>query len=207
MNTFGRIFRITTFGESHGAGIGVVVDGCPAGLKLDLDAIQHQLDRRKPGQNKITTQRKESDRFQLLSGTVDAITTGAPMAFMVWNEDQRSKDYDHIAQQFRPSHADYAYYAKYGIRDHRGGGRSSARETVARCIGGAIAAQLLAQEAGMAFEAWVSGVGTLRYAEMPEAFALETEAQRLVRCPDPETAEAMVTAIKAARKAGDSLGG
>ncbi|MEM6271351.1 MAG: chorismate synthase [Bacteroidota bacterium] len=207
MNTFGHVFRITSFGESHGRGIGVVVDGCPAGLQLDRAAIQHELNRRRPGQNKITTQRKEPDQFELLSGTVDNITTGAPLAFMVWNQDQRSKDYDHIAQQFRPSHADYTYFAKYGIRDHRGGGRSSARETIARVIGGAVARQMLARACGMEFRAWVSQVGEIDYPGWPAAFILETEDQKMVRCPDPATSTAMVEAIKAARKAGDSLGG
>jgi chorismate synthase len=207
VNSFGKIFRITSFGESHGRGIGCVVDGCPAGLKLDMDAIQHELNRRKPGQNNITTQRKEDDRFEVLSGVVGNVTTGAPMAFMVWNQDQRSKDYDHIENQFRPSHADYTYFAKYGVRDHRGGGRSSARETIARVIGGSVARQLLAYTCGMQFLGWVSSVSDIEYTEWPTSIQLESEDSRLVACPDAAVASQMVTAIRAARKAGDSLGG
>lgn len=207
MNSFGHLYRITSFGESHGAGIGVVIDGCPAGLQLDLAAIQHQLDRRKPGQSRITTQRKEADQFEVLSGLVGDVTSGAPLAFFVRNEDQRSADYGHIAQQFRPSHADYTYHTKYGIRDHRGGGRSSARETIARVIGGAVAQQLLARVAGVRIEAWVSAVGALTYADMPATIDFHDENMEMVRCPDPEMAAQMVAAIDAARKAGDSLGG
>jgi chorismate synthase len=207
MNTFGRLYRITSFGESHGAGIGVVIDGCPAGLPLDLAAIQHQLDRRKPGQSRITTQRKEADQFEVLSGLVGNTTSGAPLAFFVRNEDQRSTDYGHIEQQFRPSHADYTYHTKYGIRDHRGGGRSSARETIARVIGGAVAQQLLARVAGVRVEAWVSAVGTLTYADMPATIDFHDENMEMVRCPDSAMAAQMVAAIDHARKSGDSLGG
>lgn len=207
MNTFGTLFTITSFGESHGRGVGVVVDGCPAGLALDFDAIQSDLDRRKPGQSKITTQRKEPDRFEVLSGLVDGTTTGSPIACMVWNKDQRSKDYSHIEQKFRPSHADFTYFSKYGIRDHRGGGRSSARETIARVIGGAIARQLLAKTCGMEFEAWVSGVGPLELPGWPEDISFKGEAGNMVRCPDVDMAEKMVALITEARKEGDSLGG
>ncbi len=215
MNSFGRIFKITSFGESHGAGIGVVIDGCPAGLALDLEAIQYELDRRKPGQNRLMTQRKESDTFEVLSGLVENVTSGAPMAFLVRNEDQRSTDYAHIAQQFRPSHADYTYFAKYGIRDHRGGGRSSARETIARVIGGAVARQLLAQACGMRFQAWVSAVGQVTWEGRPASEAPSeagehspvSQDSEMVRCPDPVAATQMVSAIDAARKDGDSLGG
>jgi chorismate synthase len=216
MNTFGTQFRITSFGESHGAGIGVVIDGCPAGLKLDLASVQRELDRRKPGQSRLTTQRKESDTLEVLSGLVGEITSGAPMAFLVRNEDQRSQDYDQIAQQFRPSHADYTYFAKYGLRDARGGGRSSARETIARVIGGAVARQLLAQACDMRFQAWVCAVGTVAWEGMPPADYDEADgvgddgtptAAALVRCPDMAAAELMVAAIDAARAAGDSLGG
>ncbi|MEL7343013.1 MAG: chorismate synthase, partial [Bacteroidota bacterium] len=157
-NTFGTLYSITTFGESHGAGIGVVIDGCPAGLALDLEAIQADLDRRKPGTSRITTQRKEPDTFELLSGHIGNVTTGAPLGFFVRNQNVRSKDYDHLAFAFRPSHADYAYYAKYGLRDHKGGGRSSARETVARVIGGAIAKQLLSRVSDIKIEAWVQQI-------------------------------------------------
>lgn len=224
MNSFGNIFKITSFGESHGAGIGVVVDGCPSGLELDLMAIQADLDRRRPGQSRITTQRKEPDAFELLSGTVGTVTTGSPLAFFVRNKDQRSKDYDHISQQFRPSHADFTYFNKYKIRDHRGGGRSSARETIARVIGGGVAKQLLAKVAGIRIDAWVSHVGEIGWLDWPGGdkefgeggalpgsgsgvLHLETEASQMVRCPDAATAERMVAAIDAARKDGDSLGG
>lgn len=207
MNSFGNLFKITSFGESHGAGIGVVVDGCPAGLALDLDEIQSDLDRRKPGQSKITTQRKEADRFEVLSGLVEGTTTGSPIACMVWNKDQRSKDYSHIEQKFRPSHADYTYFTKYGIRDHRGGGRSSARETIARVIGGAIARQMMRQVQGTTFEAWVSAVGHLELPGWPEEIRFEGEAANMVRCPDPDMAEQMVALIDGIRKEGDSLGG
>ncbi|MDX2286336.1 MAG: chorismate synthase [Bacteroidia bacterium] len=206
-NTFGRLFAITTFGESHGAGVGVIVDGCPAGLRLDLEEIQRELDRRKPGQSRITTQRKEEDRFELLSGHVDGVTTGAPMAFLVRNGNARSQDYDHLAHAFRPSHADYTYTAKYGFRDHRGGGRSSARETLARVIGGAVAKQLLRAACGMAFEAWVQQIHHLVYDEEPETVAFATEYAEAVRCPDPAMAEAMFRHIDEIRKQGDSVGG
>ncbi|MFM2375965.1 MAG: chorismate synthase [Bacteroidota bacterium] len=221
MNSFGNIFRITSFGESHGAGIGVVIDGCPAGLDLDLNAIQHQLDLRRPGQSRIATQRSETDRLESLSGLSVGVTTGAPLAFLVRNEDHRPEDYGFLAQQFRPSHADYTYFAKYGIRDVRGGGRSSARETIARVIGGAVARQLLAKTCGMRFRAWVSAVG-----EVEEGSSLGSTGEHvsrwlsaggedgfsegnceMVRCPDPELAVQMIAAIDAARAAGDSLGG
>lgn len=207
-NSFGNLFRFTTFGESHGTAMGVVVDGCPAGLKLDMDAIQVDLDRRKPGQNRISSQRKESDRVELLSGTINGMTTGAPLAFLVRNEDQRSADYDHIEQVFRPSHADFTYFAKYGIRDHRGGGRSSARETLCRVIAGGVAKQLLFQATGMRFEAWVKSVGEISWDGWPtEGFGLETEFAEATRCPDLAKAGEMYAAIDAARLAGDSLGG
>lgn len=206
-NSFGRIFRFTTFGESHGAGIGVVIDGCPAGLDLDLEAIQLDLDRRKPGQSKIVTQRKESDRFEVLSGLVGTVTSGAPIACFIRNENQRSKDYDHIEQIFRPSHADFTYYSKYGIRDHRGGGRSSARETAARVIAGGIAKQLLSKVAGVHVHAWVQAVHDIAMQSPPDSMDLLTEDQKMVRCPDPELASKMVAAIQEARKEGNSLGG
>ncbi|MGY8989455.1 MAG: chorismate synthase, partial [Flavobacteriales bacterium] len=142
-NTFGKVFRLTTFGESHGVAIGGVIDGCPAGLELDFEAVQKQLDRRRPGQSKITTQRKESDAVQFLSGTFEGVTTGTPIGFIIKNEDAKSKDYSHVKDAFRPSHADFTYQVKYGIRDYRGGGRSSARETACRVVAGAIAQQLL----------------------------------------------------------------
>ena len=159
-NTFGEIFRITTFGESHGAALGVIIDGCPAGLKIDTAFIQAELDRRKPGQSAIVTQRKEADEFEILSGIFEGVTQGTPIGILIRNEDQKSKDYDHIKDSFRPSHADFTYDAKYGSRDYRGGGRSSARETAARVAAAAIAKQLL-NHFGIEVQAYVSKVGTI----------------------------------------------
>ena len=165
MNTYGHLFRITTFGESHGLAVGVVIDGCPAGLELDLDFIQQELDRRRPGQSAIVSQRKETDTIQILSGVFEGKTTGTPLAMLVWNEDAKSKDYSHIADKFRPSHADYTYQMKYGIRDYRGGGRSSARETLARVAAGAVAKLCLKKLAGVEIQAYVSQVGTIKLAQ------------------------------------------
>ena len=205
-STYGTVFKLSTFGESHGPGIGVVIDGCPAGLAFDTDFIQHELDRRKPGQSRITTQRREADEFEVLSGVFEGRTQGTPIALLIRNTDQRSKDYGHIAEQFRPSHADYTYQTKYGSRDYRGGGRSSARETAARVAAGAVAKLLLAQQ-GVRIQAYVSQVGTLKlgkpYAELNLALAEENA----VRCPDPETAERMFQYIDDIRKRGDSIGG
>ena len=205
-SAYGKIFRISTFGESHGPGIGVVIDGCPAGLAFDTDFIQHELDRRKPGQSRITTQRREADEIEVLSGVFEGKTQGTPIALLIRNTDQRSKDYGHIAEQFRPSHADYTYQTKYGSRDYRGGGRSSARETAARVAAGAVAKLLLTQQ-GVQIQAYVSQVGTLKlnkpYAELNLALAEENA----VRCPDPETAERMFQYIDDIRKRGDSIGG
>ena len=206
-NTFGNLFRISSFGESHGEGIGVVIDGCPSGILLDRSFIQNELNRRKPGQSKITTQRKEPDEFELLSGHVNDTTTGAPLAFFVRNTNARSKDYDHISQQFRPSHADYTYFAKYKVRDHRGGGRSSARETVARVIGGAVAQLYLQQVSQMRIEAWVHSIHQLSLDRLPQQIAFATEFERIIRCPDPDMAEQMYKRIDAARKSGNSVGG
>ncbi|WP_342647412.1 chorismate synthase [Mucilaginibacter sp. CSA2-8R] len=208
-NSFGQLFRITTFGESHGVAIGVIIDGCPAGLSVDLDYIQAELDKRKPGQSKITTQRKESDTVQILSGTFEGKTTGTPIAMLIPNEDQRSKDYTHNTDVFRPSHADYTYFTKYGIRDHRGGGRSSARETAARVAAGAIAKQLLKTQ-GIDVLAHVSGVGTIEAPNISITSAQEFEALReanIVRCADPATAEEMIARIDEVRKQGDTIGG
>jgi chorismate synthase len=205
-SNYGTIFKISTFGESHGVGIGVIVDGCPAGVPFDLDFIQSELSRRKPGQSRITTQRQEDDAFEVLSGVFEGKTTGTPIAMVIRNTDQRSKDYGHIADQFRPSHADYTYQAKYGIRDHRGGGRSSARETAARVAAGALA-KLALQTLGISITAYVSKVGTLAldksYHELDLAIA-ETNA---VRCPDSDMAAKMFDYIDAIRKEGDSIGG
>ncbi len=207
VNSFGNIFRITSFGESHGAGVGVVIDGCPSGLPIDLEGIQAELDRRKPGQSRITTQRKESDEFVLYSGHVDHVTTGAPLCFFVPNTNARSKDYNHLAQNFRPSHADYTYFQKYKVRDHRGGGRSSARETIARVIGGAVAKQLLAQISDISIEAWVQSIHEISLDSIPGKIELKTSYQQAVRCPDAVVAERMYHFIDEIRKAGDSVGG
>ena len=205
-STYGTLFKIATFGESHGAAIGVTIDGCPAGLAFDTDFIQAELTRRKPGQSRITTQRREADEFEVLSGVFEGITQGTPIALIIRNTDQRSKDYGHIAQQFRPSHADYTYQTKYGTRDYRGGGRSSARETAARVAAGAVAKLLLRQQ-GVEIRAYVSQVGTLKlektYLDMDLALAGEND----VRCPDPDTAERMFALIDDTRKRGDSIGG
>ena len=208
-NSFGQLFRITTFGESHGAAIGVIIDGCPANLEIDSDFIQSELDKRKPGQSRITTQRKESDTVQILSGVFEGRSTGTPIALLISNEDQRSKDYSHNQDTFRPSHADYTYQVKYGIRDHRGGGRSSARETAARVAAGAIA-KLLLKQSGIEIFAHVSAVGTIDAPNLePESLQelLEIRESNLVRCVDPATAHQMTEYIDQIRKAGDTVGG
>lgn len=205
-SSFGKIFKITTFGESHGSGIGLILEGCPAGLEIDLDFIQQELDRRKPGQSKITTQRKESDTFQILSGVFEGKATGTAMAIFVPNEDAKSKDYVHIADKFRPSHADYTYFAKYGIRDYRGGGRSSARETVARVVGGAIA-KLILQNFDIEVTAYVSQVGHLKLSQKYQSLDFEHIEQNPVRCPDLTLASEMENFIKQIRKEGDTIGG
>lgn len=204
-NIFGKIFSITTFGESHGAGIGVIIDGCPAGLEIDEAFIQSELDRRKPGQSKITTQRKEEDKFKILSGVFEGKSTGAPIAIVIENTDQRSKDYSHIAESFRPSHADYTYEAKYGVRDYRGGGRSSARETAARVAGGAIA-KLLLKKSGVQINAFVSQVGEIKVPHYTSLDLTKTE-DTIVRCPDAATAEQMITLIDQVRLQRDTIGG
>jgi chorismate synthase len=205
-STYGKIFKISTFGESHGAGIGVVVEGCPAGVDFDTDFIQSELTRRKPGQSRITTQRKEADEFEVLSGVFEGKTTGTPIALIIRNEDQRSKDYSHIAAQFRPSHADYTYQAKYGVRDYRGGGRSSARETAARVAAGALAKLLLANF-GVNIQAYVSQVGGMKLDKSYTELDLTETENNAVRCPDPEMAAKMFTYIDDVRKKGDSIGG
>lgn len=205
-STYGTLFKISTFGESHGPAIGVVIDGCPAGLAFDTDFIQQELDRRKPGQSRITTQRREADEFEVLSGVFDGQTQGTPIALLIRNTDQRSKDYGHIARQFRPSHADYTYQTKYGSRDYRGGGRSSARETAARVAAGAVAKLLLAQQ-GVQIQAYVSQVGTLKLAKAYTELDLAKAEDNAVRCPDPDMAEQMFQYIDEVRKNGDSVGG
>src|ERR1700761_3957346 len=208
-NSFGQLFRITTFGESHGEAIGVIIDGCPAQLEVDLDYIQGELDKRRPGQSKITTQRKESDTVRILSGVFEGKTTGTPIMMLIPNEDQRSKDYNHNTDVFRPSHADYTYQTKYGIRDHRGGGRSSARETAARVAAGALA-KLLLKSQGIEIAAHVSSVGTINapnveITDVQEFINLREE--NIVRCGDPATAHEMIEFIDGIRKQGDTVGG
>lgn len=206
-STYGKLFKISTFGESHGAAVGVILDGCPAGIDFDMEFIQSELDRRKPGQSRITTQRREADEFQVLSGTFEGKTTGTPIAMMVWNGDQRSKDYTHIAQQFRPSHADFTYHVKYGgNRDYRGGGRSSARETVARVAAGAVA-KLVLKQIGVDIKAYVSQVGKLKLATPYQQLDLAEAENNAVRCPEPAMAQQMFDYIDETRKKGDSIGG
>lgn len=205
-NTFGQAFRISTFGESHGRGIGVVIDGCPAGLALDTEFIQAELDRRRPGQSSIVTQRQESDTVEILSGIFEGKSTGTPIGMVIYNADSRSKDYAHIADKFRPSHADYTYFAKYGLRDYRGGGRSSARETAARVAAGAVA-KLLLRHVGVTVQAYVSQVGALILDTPYQDLDLGLTEQNDVRCPDPAMAERMTTLIKQVRKDGDTIGG
>ncbi|AXE19154.1 chorismate synthase [Runella rosea] len=205
-STYGKIFKIATFGESHGAAIGVVVEGCPAGVTFDLAFIQQELDRRKPGQSRITTQRREADTVQVLSGVFEEKTTGTPISMVIWNEDQRSKDYSHIADQYRPSHADFTYQTKYGVRDYRGGGRSSARETAARVAAGALAKLVLA-DLGVTVQGYVSQVGKLKLEKEYHELDLSLTDSNAVRCPDPVMAQEMFDFIDAIRKQGDSIGG
>ena len=206
-NTFGTLFRLTTFGESHGPAIGGIIDGCPAGLDLNTEEVQHHLDRRRPGQSAIVTQRKEPDTVEFLSGIFEGKTTGTPIGFVIRNKDHKSMDYDHLKAAFRPSHADYTYIAKYGHRDHRGGGRSSARETACRVVAGAVAQQMLAHH-GIQVFGYVSQVGDIvmqkAHTELADLRAGEANE---VRCPDPETAETMIARIREVRKEGNTLGG
>ena len=204
-NSIGTIFKLTTFGESHGPAIGCILDGCPAGLTIDESFVQGELDRRKPGQSKITTQRKEDDTFKILSGVFEGKTTGTPIAIVIENQDQRSKDYSHIAETYRPSHADYTYDVKYGFRDYRGGGRSSARETAARVAAGAIA-KLLLKQFNVGVNAFVSQVGDIRAPHYQQLDLSLTESN-IVRCPHPETAEKMIALIDQVRLDRDTIGG
>lgn len=205
-NTFGHLFRITTFGESHGGAVGVVIDGCPPRVPISAEEIQRELDRRRPGQSKLVTQRRESDTVHILSGVFEGKTLGTPICLLVWNEDARPEAYESFRELYRPSHADYTYDAKYGIRDWRGGGRSSARETVGRVAAGAIAKKILCGQ-GVEIVGWVEKIHTLRAQVDPDTVALEQVEANPVRCPDPGVAEAMAQAIEQARKQGDSLGG
>ncbi|SKB75132.1 chorismate synthase [Maribacter arcticus] len=203
-NTFGTIFRVSTFGESHGKAIGGVIDGCPSGIELDLEAIQYDLDRRKPGQSAIVTQRKEPDEVEFFSGIFEGKTTGTPIGFAIHNTNQKSKDYGHIKDSYRPSHADYVYDKKYGFRDYRGGGRSSARETASRVVAGAIAKQFLK---GIEIQAYVSQVGDMKLDKDYKDLDLSLTESNAVRCPDPEMAMKMEEYIKSIKKAGDTIGG
>ena len=205
-NTTGTVFRVTTFGESHGKALGATIDGCPAGIEIDEQLIQKELDRRKPGQSRITTQRSEADQVEILSGVFEGKTTGTPIGLIIHNQDQRSKDYSHIADKYRPSHADYTYQEKYGVRDYRGGGRSSARETAARVAAGAIAKELLAK-AGIKAYAYVSAVGDLELKKPYQELDLDQIDSNIVRCPDAAMAERMIEYIDGVRKDRDTVGG
>ena len=206
MNTFGEIFRLTSFGESHGPAIGGVIDGMPAGISIDLGVVQHELDRRRPGQSALTTPRKESDRVEILSGLFEGKTTGTPIGFIIRNENQHSADYDNLRDLFRPSHADYTYYNKYGIRDHRGGGRASARETAARCVAGAFA-KIALQAYGIDVKAYTSQVGGIALPGTYKDYDLNAIESNAVRCPDAVTAEKMADLIKSVKAEGDTIGG
>ncbi|WP_108869254.1 chorismate synthase [Aquimarina aquimarini] len=203
-NTFGNLFKVTTFGESHGVAIGGIIDGCPSGVKLDFDAIQKELNRRKPGQSAIVTQRKEPDTVEFYSGIFEGVTTGTPIGFAIKNANQKSKDYSHIKDSYRPSHADYTYDQKYGVRDYRGGGRSSARETASRVVAGAVAKQVLSD---IKFDAYVSGVGAIKLDKKYNELDLSLTESNIVRCPDNEVADKMEAYIKQIRKEGDTVGG
>ncbi|MEB3271280.1 MAG: chorismate synthase [Synechococcus sp.] len=206
-SSFGTLFRISTFGESHGGGVGVIVDGCPPRLPLPLEAIQAELDRRRPGQSRITTPRQEEDRVEILSGLLEGVTLGTPIAMLVRNRDQRPQDYRDMEVAFRPSHADATYQAKYGIQARSGGGRASARETIGRVAAGAIAKQLLAHVAGSEVLAWVQRIHTIEAAIDPAAVNLEAIEANIVRCPDAQVAERMIERIEAIGREGDSCGG
>ncbi|MDD4923194.1 MAG: chorismate synthase, partial [Bacteroidales bacterium] len=205
-NTFGKIFNLTSFGESHGRGIGGIIDGCPAGIELDLSFIQKELNRRKPGQSNLTTSRDESDEVEFFSGIFEGKTTGTPIAFCIWNAKQRSGDYDSMKELYRPSHADYTYQQKYGIRDNRGGGRSSARETIARVVAGAIA-KLALNQLGIKITAFTSQVGSLKLEKNYSKYDFSQIEQNPVRCPDPEMAEKMAEMITKVKSKGDTIGG
>lgn len=205
-NSIGKIFRLTTFGESHGAAVGGVIDGYPSGIEVDLDFIQAELDRRRPGQSHLTTSRKESDKVEILSGLFEGKSTGTPIGFVVRNENQNSADYDDLKDVYRPSHADYTYQAKYGIRDYRGGGRSSARETLARVVAGAFA-KIALRQLGVKITAYTSQVGHIALPPYPADFDLTQIEKNPVRCPDPQYAEAMEQLIAQVKSEGDTIGG
>ena len=205
-NTFGKIYTLTSFGESHGPGVGGVIDGCPAGIELDTAFIQQELNRRKPGQSRIVTPRKEDDEVQFLSGIYEGKTTGTPIGFIIWNKNQHSADYDNMKEVYRPSHADYTYQMKYGIRDPRGGGRSSARETIARVVGGAIA-KLALRNYGVEIHAYTSQVGDLILPGSYADYDLSLAESNAVRCPDPTMAAQMEELIAGVKAKGDTVGG
>ena len=205
-NTSGTLFTLTTFGESHGEAVGGVVDGMPAGIEIDMDFIQHELDRRRPGQSNITTQRKEADRVELLSGVFEGRTTGCPIGFIVRNQNQHSQDYENLRTLFRPSHADFTYYNKYGTRDHRGGGRSSARITISRVVGGALA-KLVLRQLGISVTAYTSQVGPIALEHNYQHYDLLLAEQNAVRCPDIEKAREMEALIQQVKAEGDTIGG
>lgn len=205
-NTFGNIFTLTTFGESHGTAIGGVVDGMPAGIEIDMAFIQQELNRRRPGQSSITTSRKESDTVELLSGVFEGRSTGTPIGFIVRNENQHSQDYENMRCLFRPSHADYTYFYKYGMRDHRGGGRSSARITISRCVAGALA-KLALRQLGITIEAYTSQVGDIALEHDYSHYDLSKREENAVRCPDAAKAQQMETLISEVKAAGDTIGG
>lgn len=203
-NSFGKLFRLTTFGESHGVAIGGVIDGCPSGIQLDFEAIQNELNRRKPGQSKIVTQRKEPDTVEFYSGIFESVTTGTPIGFVIHNTNQKSKDYSHIKDVYRPSHADYTYDKKYGVRDYRGGGRSSARETASRVVAGAIAKQMLSS---IKIHAFTSAVGNIQLNKSYQDLDFSKIESNVIRCPDEAIAEQMITRINTIKKQGDTIGG
>jgi chorismate synthase len=205
-NSIGKLFTFTSFGESHGKGIGGIVDGCPAGIEIDSEYIQKEVDRRRPGQSDIATPRKEADKVEFLSGIFEGKSTGTPIAFVIWNENQRSNDYDHLKQLYRPSHADFTYQQKYGIRDHRGGGRSSARETAGRVVAGAIA-KLALKQMGITVTAYTSQVGHIAMLSSFDNVNLEAIEKNIVRCPDQGIAEKMIEYIRVLKTEGDSVGG
>lgn len=206
MNTFGELFRLTTFGESHGPGVGGVIDGMPPGVEVDLDFIQHELNRRRPGQSALTTARKEGDKVEILSGVFEGKTTGCPIGFLVRNENQHSNDYDNLRNLFRPSHADFTYFKKYGLRDHRGGGRTSARETIARVVGGAFA-KLALRRLGISITAYTSQVGHIALSGTYADLDLSLVESNPVRCPDEKVAEEMAKLIAEVKAEGDTIGG
>ena len=205
-NTIGKLFTFTSFGESHGKGIGGIIDGCPAGIDMDETFIQNELNRRKPGQSSIATPRKEDDKVEFLSGVFEGKSTGTPIAFVIWNQNQHSTDYDHLKEVYRPSHADFTYQQKYGIRDHRGGGRSSARETAARVVAGAVA-KLVLKTKGVEITAYTSQVGHIAMPQTVDTVDLTLTESNIVRCPQQEVAEQMIEYIKELKKSGDSIGG